>query len=181
MSSNHSGERLRLRREIVVFATAVIALINSVVGLWLAIEQRMKQNITDKKVEKTVRDIEELRDCRGEITLDIVQPSKGDHLRSLPLSVSGTATPHEFCYHVFVFTRNASRAGAKWFVAGQAQVSPSGTWDVPIGLDGVNVGDLVEIDARVTSDPSAYGLHQTINHAPNRGVRSNIVDARRLQ
>lgn len=170
---------MKISRETVVLLTALIGLATSVTSLVTTI---VKTSENAARIQRTSQTVEEIQNCLGQVSARIVSPSQDavEHVGKR-ITVKGSATVNETCRYLVLITHDASVPGKPWIVADLIQVNTTGEWYGNVDLDTVPIGNLVEIDARLVAAPKGFIVHQSFPTPPGQGVRSNIVQVRRIQ
>lgn len=171
---------MKISKETVALLAALAGLSASIVSLATTI---IKTGENAARIQHASEKIETIQSClSGQVSTRIVNPSQDavEHVGKR-ISVKGRATVNETCRYLVLITHDASVPGKPWIVADLVQVNTTGAWYGNVDLDTVPIGNLAEIDARLVADPTGFIVHQSLPTPPGQGVRSNIVQVRRIQ
>lgn len=160
--------------------TKWIALITGVTALVASVGSLTKSCQTERKTDQISAEIEELKNCRNEVVVDIGSPKKGEQVPA-EVDVSGTSTVHPTCRYVFLIAQDVPPTGRRWKILDIPQLQNDGTWTGKVRLDYVSVGTEVTIVAHVTGNSRAYKPQQILSAPPDHGMPSNFVTVRRVQ
>jgi hypothetical protein len=134
------------------------------------------------QIQHTSDEINTIKNCRGQVSTRILNPNQGavEQVGDL-VSVRGEATVNETCRYVVLVMHDSSTPGRPWIISDVVQVNTTGEWTGNVRLDTVQIGSTAEIDARIVGDPTKFVVFQSLPTPPDQGVRSNIVQVRRVK
>lgn len=148
--------------------TAIIALFTSVISLVTSCDNYKKTNQIMEKVE-------DLRNCRNEVVVNISEPKDGAQIPTIT-DVLGKSTLHSNCRYVFLIAKDfSSTEGTRWKVVDITQLQNDGRWSGRVRLDHIPSGEKVSLVAYVTGNAGAYQPMQILNSPPDFGMPSNFI------